>query len=71
MFFVKKKKEIGCSVLGKIKAHAKRSEDDYFYEVVPEEDYVKVREWCRKNRYTMLASYVTDGRITYMFRRIK
>ena len=30
-------KEKGCSVLGKVKAHAKWTEQDYFYEVIPEE----------------------------------
>ena len=67
LFFMKEK---GCSVLGKVKAHAKWTEQDYFYEVIPEENYVEVREWCRKNHYSMFASHITDGRITYIFRRI-
>ena len=43
----------------------------YFCIPIPEGEYERVHAWCDRNGISMLASHITDGRITYLFRKIR
>lgn len=45
--------------------------NSYFYTVIPEAEYERVHAWCDRNGISMLASHITDGRITYLFRKTR
>lgn len=45
--------------------------NSYFYTAIPEAEYERVHAWCNRNGISMLASHITDGRITYLFRKAR
>lgn len=45
--------------------------NSYFYTAIPEAEYERVHSWCNRNGISILASHITDGRITYLFRKAR